>query len=176
MGTICAFIRWQGRIRSNHAAYRGHWHHRWLPSVLQPFDMWVIRRGPTESDFAANVVPVRFYGFSENQREREMDMREMVDKVKRNEPLYGKSTLSPYMQGVASRNSRYAGVWLHIIPWFNFVNHEQVGCRPINTLQACLLIDTSMEWTPQNITNKRSESSKQKGQRLYKLIVWILAQ
>ncbi|KAL8843067.1 MAG: hypothetical protein Q9176_002370 [Flavoplaca citrina] len=69
----------------------------------------------------------RFYGFSENQREREMDMREMVDKVKRNEPLYGTSSLSPYMQGVASRNSRYAGVWLHIIPWFNFVNHEQHG-------------------------------------------------
>ncbi|KAL8662780.1 MAG: hypothetical protein Q9202_004381 [Teloschistes flavicans] len=70
---------------------------------------------------------VRFYGFSENQREREMDMREMVDKVKRNEPLYGTSTLSPYMQGVAARNSRYAGVFYHILPWFNFVNHEQHG-------------------------------------------------
>lgn len=69
---------------------------------------------------------VRFYGFTENERERDMDMREMVDKVKRNEPLYGKSSLSPHMQGVASRNSRYAGVFLHVIPWFNFVNHEQV--------------------------------------------------
>lgn len=76
---------------------------------------------------------VRFYGFTENQREREMDMREMVDKVKRNEPLYGKSSLSPYMQGVASRNSRYAGVWLHILPWFNFVNHEQVR-TPVLTI------------------------------------------
>ena len=55
-----------------------------------------------------------------------MDMREMVSKVKSGEPLYGKSTLSPYMQGVASRNSRYTGVWLHVIPWFNFVNHDQV--------------------------------------------------
>ncbi|KAL8897909.1 MAG: hypothetical protein Q9207_006963 [Kuettlingeria erythrocarpa] len=72
-------------------------------------------------------MPVRFYGFTENQREREMDMREMVEKVKRNEPLYGTSRLTPYMQGVASRNSRYAGVWLHIIPWFNFVNHDQHG-------------------------------------------------
>ncbi|KAL8777924.1 MAG: hypothetical protein Q9194_002285 [Teloschistes cf. exilis] len=72
----------------------------------------------------------RFYGFSENQREREMDMREMVDKVKRNEPLYGTSTLSPYMQGVAARNSRYAGVFYHILPWFNFVNHEQVRLLP----------------------------------------------
>ena len=74
----------------------------------------------------AKGFTVRFYGLTENQREREMDMREMVDKVKRSEPLYGKSTLSPYMQGVASRNSRYAGVWLHMLPWFNFVNHEQV--------------------------------------------------
>ncbi|KAL8834032.1 MAG: hypothetical protein Q9170_003963 [Blastenia crenularia] len=75
------------------------------------------------------LVPVafRFYGFTENQRERDMDMREMVDKVKKNEPLYGTSQLSPHMQGVAARNSRYAGVWLHIIPWFNFVNHEQHG-------------------------------------------------
>ncbi len=95
---------------------------------------WV---GSTDSGFVLMVVPVRFYGFSENQREREMDMREMVDKVKRSEPLYGVSTLSPYMQGVASRNSRYAGVWLHILPWFNFVNHEQVRWPPKNTLQAC---------------------------------------
>lgn len=72
------------------------------------------------------IMAVRFYGFTENQRERDLDMREMVDKVKTNEPLYGTSKLTPYMQGVASRNSRYAGVWLHIIPWFNFVNHDQV--------------------------------------------------
>ena len=56
-----------------------------------------------------------------------MDMREMVEKVKKGEPLYGKTTLSPYMQGVASRNSRYSGVFLHVIPWFNIVNHEQVS-------------------------------------------------
>lgn len=74
----------------------------------------------------ANAWAVRFYGVEENKREVEMDMREMVDKVKRNEPLYGKSSLTPYMQGVASRNSRYSGVWLHVIPWFNFVNHDQV--------------------------------------------------
>lgn len=73
---------------------------------------------------------VRFYGFTENKREVEMDMREMVDKVKRNEPLYGKSTLTPHMQGVASRNSRYSGVFLHVLPWFNFVNHEQVEILP----------------------------------------------
>ncbi|MCJ1254571.1 hypothetical protein MMC24_002386 [Lignoscripta atroalba] len=69
----------------------------------------------------------RFYGFRENKREVDMDMREMVDNVKKGEPLYGKTTLSPYIQGVASRNSRYSGVWLHVLPWFNFVNHEQHG-------------------------------------------------
>ncbi|KAI9793451.1 MAG: hypothetical protein M1835_007250 [Candelina submexicana] len=70
---------------------------------------------------------LRFYGFRENKREVDMDMREMVDKVKNSEPLYGESTLSPYMQGVASRNSRYTALWLHVVPWFNFVNHSQHG-------------------------------------------------
>lgn len=69
----------------------------------------------------------RFYGIEENKREVEMDMREMVDKVKKGEPLYGQSSLTPYMQGVAARNSRYSGVFLHLLPWFNFVNHDQHG-------------------------------------------------
>ncbi|CZS98087.1 probable nadh-ubiquinone oxidoreductase 21 kda subunit [Rhynchosporium agropyri] len=69
----------------------------------------------------------RFYGFNENAREVKMDMEEMVAKVKKGEPLYGVSTLTPYMQGVASRNSRYSGVFLHAVPWFNFVNHNQHG-------------------------------------------------
>jgi len=69
----------------------------------------------------------RFYGFTENRREIDMDMREMVDKVKRGEELYGTSQLTEYMQGVASRQSRYSGVWIHMMPWFNFVNHNQHG-------------------------------------------------
>ena len=69
----------------------------------------------------------RFYGFSENRREVDMDMREMTAKVKKGEPLYGRSTMTEYMQGVASRQSRYSGTFLHMMPWFNFVNHEQHG-------------------------------------------------
>src|SRR4051794_4347585 len=69
----------------------------------------------------------RFYGAKENRREIEMDMREMVDKVKRGEPLYGKSQLTEYYQGVAQRNSRYAATFIHVIPWFNFVNHPYHG-------------------------------------------------
>lgn len=57
-----------------------------------------------------------------------MDMREMVDKVKKGEALYGTSDLTPYMQGVAARNSRYSALFAHIVPWANFVNHNQV-CR-----------------------------------------------
>ncbi len=64
---------------------------------------------------------------SENAREVEMDMREMVDKVKAGEPLYGESKLTPSMQGVAARQSRYSALFLGVIPWFNFVNHSQHG-------------------------------------------------
>lgn len=71
-------------------------------------------------------VSDRFYGFTENTREVEKDMREMVDKVKKGEALYGKSQLSEYLQGVAARNSRYTGLFAHVIPWFNVVNHNQV--------------------------------------------------
>ena len=55
-----------------------------------------------------------------------MDMRDMVARVKKGEPLYGKPSLTPHMQGVAARNSRYSGTFLYTLPWFNFVNHEQV--------------------------------------------------
>jgi hypothetical protein len=64
---------------------------------------------------------------SENAREVAMDMREMVDKVKAGEPLYGVTRLTPAMQGVAARQSRYSGLFLSKLPWFNFVNHSQHG-------------------------------------------------
>lgn len=76
--------------------------------------------------FNMSLPTDRFYGFTENKREEQMDMDEMVDKVKRGEPLYGVSELSPYMQGVAARNSRYSSLFIHAIPWFNMVNHNQV--------------------------------------------------
>ncbi|OXV08139.1 hypothetical protein Egran_04098 [Elaphomyces granulatus] len=69
----------------------------------------------------------RFYGFTENTREVEMDMREMVKKVKKGEPLYGTSKLSEHLQGVAARNSRYSQLFVHVLPWFNIVNHSQHG-------------------------------------------------
>jgi len=56
-----------------------------------------------------------------------MDMKEMVQKVKNKEPLYGVSILDAHMQGVAARNSRYSQTFFHVMPWFNFVNHNQHG-------------------------------------------------
>ncbi|PKS12372.1 hypothetical protein jhhlp_000576 [Lomentospora prolificans] len=70
---------------------------------------------------------LRFYGATENAREVEMDMKEMVAKVKAGEPLYGESQLTPHMQGVAARQSRYSSLFMSIMPWFNFVNHNQHG-------------------------------------------------
>ena len=86
-----------------------------------------MRRDLTEriSDYFSYIV--RLYGWTENNREVEMDMREMVDKVKKGEPLYGHSDLTPYMQGVAARNSRYSALMAQAIPWANFVNHNQVS-------------------------------------------------
>jgi hypothetical protein len=72
-------------------------------------------------------ITERFYGFTENTREVEMDMREMVDKVKKGEPLYGTSQVSSYLQGVAARNSRYSQLFIHVLPWINVVNHDQVS-------------------------------------------------
>jgi hypothetical protein len=69
---------------------------------------------------------VRFLGAAENKREVDMDMREMVDKVKKGEPLYGVSSLTPYQQAMAARNSRYSSLMAMIVPWANFVNHNQV--------------------------------------------------
>lgn len=70
---------------------------------------------------------MRFYGATENAREVAMDMREMVDKVKAGQPLYGESQLSPHLQGVAARQGRYSSLFFSTIPWFNFVNHSQHG-------------------------------------------------
>jgi len=70
---------------------------------------------------------LRFYGWTENEREVKLDMREMVDKVKKGEPLYGTTDLTPYMQGVAARNSRFSALMANVVPWANFVNHNQHG-------------------------------------------------
>ncbi|KAI1177760.1 NADH-ubiquinone oxidoreductase 21 kDa subunit [Nemania sp. FL0916] len=79
---------------------------------------------------------MRFYGMSENAREIDLDMKEMVAKVKAGESLYGESRLTPHMQGVAARQSRYSALFTSVLPWFNFVNHNQHGVDTAKYYQA----------------------------------------
>lgn len=125
LGKNIAIIRGQGWLCVSNATVWRDRVSRWI--LLAIPDLFVYDPRPhTEWAIPYRYNADRFYGGKENAREVEMDMREMVDKVKKGEPLYGKSTLTPYMQGVASRNSRYSATFMHVIPWFNFVNHEQV--------------------------------------------------
>ncbi|BEJ15738.1 hypothetical protein CspHIS471_0503430 [Cutaneotrichosporon sp. HIS471] len=69
----------------------------------------------------------RFLGLKENKREQEMDFEELSALAKAGKPLYGETDLSPYLQGVAARNSTYSQFKLQTIPWFNLVNHNDHG-------------------------------------------------
>lgn len=84
-----------------------------------------------------------------------MDMREMVDKVKAGKPLYGESGMSEHLQGVASRNSRYSAVFNHLLPWFNFANHNQVRAYALRSDRA-ILTELSTVWIPPSTTSRRS--------------------
>ena len=148
---------------------------RWLCSRHAPRDR---RRHPRRSshslpallqyvspshrpDQITHVATGRFYGFTENDREVEMDMREMVGKVKQGEPLYGKSGMSEYLQGVAARNSRYSELFIHVLPWINIVNHDQVGfhSKASNVLQSADSMNSTV-LTPLNTTSKPSGNWK----------------
>ncbi|KAL1924867.1 uncharacterized protein VTP21DRAFT_4521 [Calcarisporiella thermophila] len=77
--------------------------------------------------FAYQRSSKRFWGWSENEREVQLDKEEMEQRLKEGKPLYGESHLSPYMQGVSSRTSKYSALKLHAVPWFNTTNHESHG-------------------------------------------------
>jgi hypothetical protein len=84
-----------------------------------------------------SLMTERFWGWTENAREVQMDMEEMVGKLRRGEPLYGHSTLDLYQQQVAASQSRWAqlkfrmfsdnSIDADIFPFFNFANHSQHG-------------------------------------------------
>ncbi|CAM9015331.1 unnamed protein product [Wickerhamomyces anomalus] len=73
---------------------------------------------------AYNRSTKRFWGISENSREVQKDRYEIKSKLSKGEPLFGNSTLTPWLQGVASRNSKNSQLNLHLIPWFNLVSHN----------------------------------------------------
>ncbi|KAJ4473597.1 C-terminal of NADH-ubiquinone oxidoreductase 21 kDa subunit-domain-containing protein [Lentinula aciculospora] len=70
---------------------------------------------------------MRFYGWTENKREEEMDFEELSQRAKEGKPLYGESHQSPWVQGAAHRNSVFSQLKFSAFPMFNFVNHPHHG-------------------------------------------------
>jgi hypothetical protein len=67
----------------------------------------------------------RFWGWTENKREVQMDMDEMVAKLRAGEPLYGKSEMDPYHQEVSASQSRYAQLkFRKIVPHYAQVDGQ----------------------------------------------------
>lgn len=77
--------------------------------------------------YAYNRSQQRFWGWTENEREQQKDLAELSARAREGKPIYGESELSPYMQGVAARNSTFSGLAAGLFPWFNLVNHNQHG-------------------------------------------------
>ncbi|KAJ9097156.1 hypothetical protein QFC21_004825 [Naganishia friedmannii] len=69
----------------------------------------------------------RFMGLTPNEPEAAKDMKELSARAAAGKPLYGETDLTPYLQGVAARNSTWSQLKLGSIPWFNLVNHNSHG-------------------------------------------------
>ncbi|KAI6164454.1 NADH-ubiquinone oxidoreductase complex I, 21 kDa subunit-domain-containing protein [Pisolithus thermaeus] len=73
---------------------------------------------------------LRFWGWAENQREEEMDLAELRQRVAEGKPLYPESTQPRWIQDVAYRNSVWSQLKFQAFPMFNFVNHQHHGTDP----------------------------------------------
>lgn len=51
---------------------------------------------------------VRFWGWSENKREEELDRVELTERARKGLPLYGESHQPEWVQGAAYRNSAFS--------------------------------------------------------------------
>lgn len=56
-------------------------------------------------------------GLAENQAEQTKDLKELSARVAAGKPVYGETDLSPYLQGVAARNSTWSQLKLSLMPW-----------------------------------------------------------
>jgi hypothetical protein len=76
-------------------------------------------------------VSVRFWGWSENKREEQMDFEELSQRAKEGKPLYGDSPQPAWVQGSAYRNSAYSQLkfcTLSFSPSFLVLNASSVSC------------------------------------------------
>lgn len=72
----------------------------------------------------------RFWGWSENKREEDLDLVELSQRAAEGKPLYGTSSQPEWVQGTAYRNSAWSQLKFHAFPMFNFVNHQHHGTDP----------------------------------------------
>ncbi|KAF9462909.1 NADH-ubiquinone oxidoreductase complex I, 21 kDa subunit-domain-containing protein [Collybia nuda] len=73
---------------------------------------------------------VRFWGWSENKREEDMDLAELSQRAQQGKPLYGESPQPQWVQGTAFRNSAFSQLKFSAFPMFNLVNHSHHGTDP----------------------------------------------
>lgn len=66
----------------------------------------------------SNLCLERFWGWTENTREQELDRIEMTKKIAQGKPLYGQSGQPEHMQQVAVSNSRHSQIFFSILPWY----------------------------------------------------------
>ncbi|KAI0091716.1 NADH-ubiquinone oxidoreductase complex I, 21 kDa subunit-domain-containing protein [Irpex rosettiformis] len=73
---------------------------------------------------------LRFWGWSENKREEELDRQELSERARKGLPLYGTSNEPEWVQGAAYRNSAFSQAKFQAFPMFNLVNHPYHGTDP----------------------------------------------
>lgn len=75
------------------------------------------------------VSSLRFQGINENAREVSKDRYEIKSRLAKGLDPYevDENSLSPWLRGVAARNSTYSQLNMAILPWFNLVRHEHHG-------------------------------------------------
>ncbi|EIN06107.1 hypothetical protein PUNSTDRAFT_90899 [Punctularia strigosozonata HHB-11173 SS5] len=80
--------------------------------------------------FAYQRSSMRFWGWTENKREEELDMKEMKQRLAEGKSLYGESDQPEWIQGIAARYSTFSQLKFQAFPWFNLVNHPYHGVDP----------------------------------------------
>lgn len=93
---------------------------------------------------AYNRSTKRFWGWTENLAELAKYKSEVKQSLLKGESPYGTSTLSPWLQDIANRNSQNSQLFLHLIPWFNVANHPYHGNESlINEVKAEIASESS---------------------------------
>ncbi|KAF9519496.1 hypothetical protein BS47DRAFT_1388056 [Hydnum rufescens UP504] len=77
--------------------------------------------------YAYQRSTLRFWGWTENKREQDMDFAELSKLAREGKPLYGETNETLYNQGVAFRNSHFSQLKFGAVPWFNLVHHPYHG-------------------------------------------------